>query len=472
MATFGTSNKYINYSVNSQELSWDINSNTSVVRVWIDVWRTNTGYTTYGSGTVYARINGGLFSAALTSNHKITSTAIRIFQQDVSIGHEADGSKSISITGWISHSQFSSSEQGYSHTLTTIPRTSGFSISYDGYIGNNMTINISRASNAFTHEIYHDFVAGSWTSVASGVATSHTFTTPTSWLNRIPNSTQSSGRIRVVTKNGGSTIGESIQNFNAKAKDSVVPTFTSVTATAINPFGSYYLQGKSSVKLTINGASGVSGSTISSYSIAGTTQDSASKNIFTSGILTSSGDIKFDAVVMDSRGRSATKSVTISVKEYSPPSLSLVAYRSTSGKVRDDISGTYITMMPTFTFSNNGIGNSIKTKSMKINNVATSESTTFASGVSYIRGTYSVNSTHIVECSITDAVGNTVTASETIKVGMVPFNMKPNKRGSAFGTYATHDDTLEVGYDLRVDGEFYIQDKLQPVFTVIEEWPE
>ena len=46
MATFGTTNKYINYSVNSQELSYDINSNTSGVRVWIDVWRTNTGYTT------------------------------------------------------------------------------------------------------------------------------------------------------------------------------------------------------------------------------------------------------------------------------------------------------------------------------------------------------------------------------------------------------------------------------------------
>ena len=70
MATFGTSNKYINYSVNSQELSYDINSNTSVVRVWIDVWRTNTGYTTYGTGTVYARINGGVYSAGISTGQK------------------------------------------------------------------------------------------------------------------------------------------------------------------------------------------------------------------------------------------------------------------------------------------------------------------------------------------------------------------------------------------------------------------
>ena len=36
MATYGTSNKYINYSVNSQELSYDINSNSSILRVWVD----------------------------------------------------------------------------------------------------------------------------------------------------------------------------------------------------------------------------------------------------------------------------------------------------------------------------------------------------------------------------------------------------------------------------------------------------
>lgn len=122
MATYGTTNKYINYSVNSQELSNDINSNTSVVRVWIDVWRTNTGYTTYGTGTVYARINGTVYSTGITSSQRITSSAIRLGTWDVTIGHDANGSKTISISGWISHSQFSSSENGYQHRLTDIPR--------------------------------------------------------------------------------------------------------------------------------------------------------------------------------------------------------------------------------------------------------------------------------------------------------------------------------------------------------------
>ena len=72
MVTFGTSNKYINYSVNSQELSYDINSNTSVVRVWIDVWRTNTGYTTNGTGTVYARNIIVVLSAPVTLFNKLS----------------------------------------------------------------------------------------------------------------------------------------------------------------------------------------------------------------------------------------------------------------------------------------------------------------------------------------------------------------------------------------------------------------
>ena len=143
MATFGTSNKYINYSVNSQELSYDINSNSSILRVWVDGWRTNTGYTTSGSGTVYARINGVVYSAGINSSQKITSTPIRLGTWDVTISHDADGSKAISVTGWISHSQFSSSEQGYTHTLTTIPRVSGVRCD-GGTFGSALTIYFDR----------------------------------------------------------------------------------------------------------------------------------------------------------------------------------------------------------------------------------------------------------------------------------------------------------------------------------------
>ena len=119
---YGTTNQYINYSVNSQEIQVDNDNNRSLVRVWVDVWRTNTGYTTSGSGTVTVSCNGSNQSASITSSQKITSTAIRLGTWDFWVGHNDDGSKTVWISGIIQHSRFSSNWNGYNHALTNIPR--------------------------------------------------------------------------------------------------------------------------------------------------------------------------------------------------------------------------------------------------------------------------------------------------------------------------------------------------------------
>lgn len=72
--------------------------------------------------------------------------------------------------------------------------------------------------------------------------------------------------------------------------------------------------------LTINGAEGSYGSTISSYSITGGGYTSTASS-FTTGSLNTSGMVTFTATVTDSRGRvSAVATVSISVVAYSPPS--------------------------------------------------------------------------------------------------------------------------------------------------------
>lgn len=462
MATFGTSNKYIVYSLNSQELQIDIDNNRSLVRVWVDAWRTNTGYTTYGSGTVYCGINGTVYTAGITSSQKITSSAIRLGTWDVWIPHDGDGSKTIWVSARIDHSQFTASDQGYNHTLSTIPRASDASISYSGYIGDNLTVNISRKSSSFTHSVYHDFVAGTWTLVASNVDTSYTFQTPLEWLNRIPNSVGSAGRILVRTWNGGSIVGDKIYNFNANAKNTVVPTFTSVTASAVNPFGSLYLQGKSSIKLTINGASGVYGSTIKTYSISGGDYSySGDKNTYTTGVVDKSGDITFTATITDSRGRTASKTVKVTVTAYTLPTLTFETYRCDSSGTKDIIKGTYIYVKPTFTYCVI-TGNAIKTKSIKINN--TSKSTAFNSGQGYVFGTYPLRSTHEVEVSITDNVGNTVSVTHEIGIGKVILNIPPHKNGVGWGRYCDKEEEFQIGYDLNVFGRFLINGVKQPVF--------
>nr|DAL83774.1 MAG TPA: protein of unknown function DUF859 [Caudoviricetes sp.] len=462
MATYGTSNKYINYSVNSQELSYDINSNTSAVRIWIDGWRTNTGYTTTGSGTVYARINGVVYSAGITSSQKITSTPIRLGTWDVTISHDADGSKAINVTGWISHSQFSSSEQGYTHTLTTIPRVSGVRCD-GGTFGSALTIYFDRKSDNFTHHLYYSLNGGPETGIGADYSTSATWTPPLSLLNSVTGADSTTIMFRAYTFNGGTNIGSSTCTCTVKIPTNIVPTFTSITATPVNPFGSLYLQGKSSIKLTINGASGVYGSTIKTYSISGGDYSySGDKNTYTTGVVDKSGDITFTATITDSRGRTASKTVKVTVTAYTLPTLTFETYRCDSSGTKDIIKGTYIYVKPTFTYCVI-TGNAIKTKSIKINN--TSKSTAFNSGQGYVFSGYALNITHEVEVSITDNAGNTVTVIHDIDIGKVILNIPPHKNGVGWGRYCDKEGEFQIEYDLNIFGKILKNGEELPVFT-------
>lgn len=467
MATFGTSNKYINYSVNSQELSYDINSNTSVVRVWIDVWRTNSGYETYGSGTVYARIDGGVYSAGITSSQRITSTPIRLATWDVTIGHNADGSKAISITGWISHSRFSSSEQGYTHTLTTIPRQANITSCSDFTDQQNPSFTYSNPGNWNMECWLEPNPNGEHYAIRTLSGTGGTFTWDLTNVER--------NQLRTACKGKSCTIRIGLYSNNKQWASyydrtftivNAPPTFDGVTVQAVNPFGSLYLQSKSSAKFTINGAKGIYGSTIVGYSIVGGDYNyNGSENTYTTGVLTKPGNIEFTATITDSRGFTASKKVTVKVTEYTYPTLSIEAYRCTSAGVKDIANGTYIAVKATFTYCSI-TGNSIKTKSIKINN--TSKSTAFNSGVAYVFGTYSLNTTHSVEVSITDAVGNTVSQKIEITIGKIPFQIPIHKNGLGLGRFCTVEGQMQVGYILNLFNGFLVENEEQPTFKLIE----
>ena len=463
MATFGTSNKYINYSVNSQELSYDINSNTSVVRVWIDVWRTNTGYTTYGTGTVYARINGGVYSAGISTGQKITSTPIRLGTWDVTVGHNADGSKAISITGWISHSQFSSGEEGYTHTLTTIPRQANITESSNFTDVQNPTIKFSNPGGFNMSVWLEPNPNGPHLAVRDNIPNTGSYTWELTDEER--------NQLREACKGKTCTIRIGLYSNNkqwASYHDRTYtitnanPSFTSITATPVNPFGSLYLQGKSSIKLTVNGAKGIYGSTITTYSIKGGDYSySGESNTYTTDVLSKSGDITFTATITDSRGFTASKTVKVTITAYTLPTLTFETYRCDSSGTKDIIKGTYIYIKPTFTYCVI-TGNAIKTKSIKINN--TSKSTAFNSGQGYVFSGYALNTTHEVEVSITDNVGNTVTVIHDIDIGKVILNIPPHKNGVGWGRYCNKEGEFQIEYDLNIFGKILKNNEEVPLF--------
>lgn len=215
---FSTTNQYIKYRIENTINSQNISNNTSNVTVRVFCWRTNTGYTTYGSGTVYCYINGTTYQASITSSQRITSSGIYLFSKTLDIPHNDDGTKTLSTSAYIEHASFSSNSNSASFTLTTIPRASGVTCN-SFYIGDSTTINISRASSNFTHTIKYVYGNLSGTIATKTSETSLGWTAPNTFYSQIPNGRTGYGSVVCETYSGDTLIGTKTANFNAYAKD-------------------------------------------------------------------------------------------------------------------------------------------------------------------------------------------------------------------------------------------------------------
>ena len=271
------------------------------------------------------------------------------------VTHNADGTKTIALKGFFDSEGLTSKLQNLTVTgnvtLKTIPRASSFTLSASTVTAGStgMTVNISRASSSFTHTV--QWKLGSHSKSNTGVATSSSYTIPESWLDAIPNSTSGTGTVTVTTYNGGTKIGSASKRFTVKAASDIVPSFTGITFTRIDgdvpSRWGIYVKTKSKVKAAISGATGIYGSTIKSYSISGGGYSGTSSSL-TTGFLNKAGMITFTAKITDSRGRTATKTASITVVDYSPPVLSSVAgFRCDSGGAEQD-DGEYISLTASF----------------------------------------------------------------------------------------------------------------------------
>lgn len=314
-----TSNQYIKYKITVNQNWQSVGENYSNVTVKVNFYRTNSGYSSYGNGTVYCKINGTTYTASVSTSQKITNSGIDLFSKTLNIYHNNDGTKTLTCSAWISHDVFSSSEQSYSQTLTTIPRTSTISSISGNTLGSPITVNINRNSDSFTHKVFYKRTDGQRFEVGSGVGTSHTFTPDIGDCNLLPNSTSGTAEITVDTYYGDTYIGYNAWNITVYVPSSIVPSIGDITLTeAVEgiaaKFGGF-VQWKSKINVNVN-AWGSYSSTIRNYNtrINGATYTSSS---FTTDYLSSGGDCA--VTVTDSRGRGASKTVGFSATAYWNP---------------------------------------------------------------------------------------------------------------------------------------------------------
>ena len=240
------------------------------------------------------------------------------------ITHNSDGTYSSYAEAYVYTGVSPSSLSGsVNYTLTTIPRASTISSITGDTIGSNITVNISRQSSSFTHQVWWRINGtGSWTSLGTNFGTSCTFNLPMSVCNSVTQSTSCTLNIAIRAISNGSYVGGEVwSSKTVNVPSSVVPSFSSLSVTDTSRAKNLgiWVQGISTAACSINGASGSYGSWITSYRIS----TSAGHNIYsssgTTSTINSSGNVTVTGTVTDSRGRTASKSVTISVQAYSTP---------------------------------------------------------------------------------------------------------------------------------------------------------
>lgn len=400
------------------------------------------------------------------------------------VNHASDGSKSLTISAvfniraTLSGTYYGSITASATITLDSIPRASSVSAA-NATMGSATSISISRTSSSFTHTLTYTFGSATGTIVTKTTATSVSWTPPVSLASQIPKAVTGTCTITCTTYNGSTNIGSKTCTLTLTVPASVKPTITSLTAARVDgdvpSSWGIYVQTKSKAKLTINGASGSYGSTITAYSISGGGYTSTASS-FTTGFLNSSGTITFSATVTDSRGRtSAAATVSITVQAYAPPTFqSYLSQRClSSGTINED--GTYIRGLLTFQFSScggkNTVSGSIKYKRTTVSTwEAVSAAFTSGAAVVFGSGGISTEYSYDVQYTLTDAFSS-VSIQDIISTAAVVMDFKQGGKGVAVGKVAEKDNCFEVSedWDVRVYGKLlkdYIESFSKAIYPV------
>ena len=460
--------------------TYDVSSNTHVVSIDNITFKSSNwyGFTYYLSGSV--TIDGTtVFSCTSSSgSHNVT-----IHSQNTEYGISAasgsappwtsgsitgstDGSKSVTIAfNFSGYSIDGRGANGFNTTnqatvaLYTIPRKSSCSMAATN-LGSAGTISISRASSSFTHTLTYTFGSATGTIATKTSSTSVSWTPALTLANQIPNSTSGKVTITCSTYSGNTLIGSTTCTATLSVPSSVVPTLTSLTATRVDgtvpSSWGIYVQNKSKVTLTINGAAGSRGSTISAYSITGGGYSGTSSSL-TTGLLTTSGTISFTAKVKDSRGRwSAEKTVSISVVAYSPPTFTnyLTQRCNSSGTVTTN--GTYGRGLINFTYASCSGKNTITTAvayKRSTSSSYTTTSVTFSSGTAFTfgGGNLSTDYSYDIRYTLTDAFGSIVVV-DSLSTASVLMDFKSGGTGIGIGKVAETDNLFDVGMNAKFRG--------------------
>ena len=445
---------YHKYTLNVTQSATSVANNTSTLSFEFKLSPIYTSWNWEGwnqSISYTVTINGTNYTGYIPDYDGYSVVTLKSGTQSVS--HNADGTKSISYSFSVTDgaNQYYTSGNASSSgtmTLTTIPRATTPTFSAKSVtMGNSITITMNPASTTFKHKLRY-----SWSTLTQQVSgfsagdnftaqgnTTATFTPPTSLANYIPSASSGACTVQCYTYDAnGNHIG-TVETDITLAVPSYTPT-GSIAITGNSLLSSTYVQGKSTMGVSVTASSSY-GASISSYSSVVDGKTYAGNSFTTSAL--SNGSKSVVTTITDSRGKTAQiTSSSVTVYEYASPKITSFTLARQSDNttviatVKGSISSVNSKNAKTIKVVLNGVTNTITSSSYTINGT-----TTFTS--------VPTDTTLIGSATLTDSF-TTVKQDSVLPTVAVTMDFYKDGKGVAFGKVAETTDLLDVAWSERV----------------------
>ena len=218
--TTAYSGRYLTFSWTATQ---NVAANTSTISWRLVGAGTGSGY--YVSGNFKVVIAGETVYQSTTRIELRVGTVVATGTKTLT--HNSDGTKTFSASAEAGIYTVAVNCRGSGNfTLNTIPRASTVTAT-NGTINDWATVNISRASSAFTHT-----VSATFGSITTGIATktnqtSISWVIPSTWYSQIPNAKSGTATVTCQTYNGDTLIGTSTTTFTASIdEEDCTPTLS------------------------------------------------------------------------------------------------------------------------------------------------------------------------------------------------------------------------------------------------------
>lgn len=324
-------------------------------------------------------------------------------------------------------------------------------------MGKSVTINTPAVNSAYRHTLRYSFGGASGT-IATGIASSTSWTPPVSLASQIPSATAGSGTIYCDTYSGSTLLGTKSVSITLTVPGSVVPSAGTLSAAlAEDTSGTgLYVKGMGKAKLTLSGASGAYGSSITSYTITGGGW-TATNGALTTGTLASAGNITFTATVTDSRGRKASTTRTISVIDYVKPGVAACdVYRCDADGNRKK-AGTYFAVEINASYSaitGNTLSITARYKKQSESSYGTAANVTNNGKTVLGGGNIGASTTYDVLVTVADKY-NSLSIQRTLSTKSVLQSFK-RSAGAAIGKVAELANWLDIAWHTRIRGDLKV----------------